>query len=563
MIVLQKKWLYTPPGDAEEKKNLCDEWQIPEIVAEVLLNRGYKTKEDIESFLFPNLKELRDPYKLRNMGEAVFLLQNSIIKKHRIIILGDYDVDGITATALMVEFLRKCGQENVDYFIPNRLKHGYGLTESSTDILLEMNPDLVITVDNGITASKEVQRLNDQGVLTIVTDHHLANTEMLPSGIVVNPNHPECKYPFKEISGCGVALKLIMALRKSLRDSGYWNNKIPEPNLLQSLDLAAMGTVADVVSLTDENRVFTHYGLIVMNEKPRISVKILQRLKKINRITSRSIGFQIAPLLNAAGRLQDANIAVNFLLSVDKNEAEKMAKILDATNFERRGKELEMLDKALILCERQKESPAMILSSPDFHEGINGIVATRLVERFYKPVILLTEDEEKLKGSGRSIPELHLRDTLSKCSDLLDRFGGHAAAAGCSLSSENLSTFRERFFSICKKIIPVSTEPKLTIDGNLSLKDVSDKFVEQIDRLQPFGEGNQEPLFEISAPKKPFKLLKKKHVKWEIEGNFDILGWNLAESFSKTPPSKLVVKLSFNDFGGMRKIQLTINDFQL
>ena len=561
--MLQKKWFYIPSGDTEEVKILCDEWQIPEIVAKVILSRGYKTKEDIESFLFPNLKKLRNPYELRNMEEATLLLHDSIIKKRRIIILGDYDVDGITATALMVEFLRKCGQENLDYFIPNRLKHGYGLTESSTDILLEMDPDLVITVDNGITAAKEVQRLNDEGVLTIVTDHHLADSEMLPPGIVVNPNHPECKYPFKEISGCGVALKLIMALRKLLRDSGFWNNKIPEPNLLQSIDLAALGTVADVVSLLDENRIFTYHGLNVMNEKPRVSIKVLQRLKKIDRITSRTIGFQFAPLLNAAGRLLDANIAVKFLLSGDKKEAEKMAKFLDATNFERRKKESDMLDKALILCEKQKKSPAMILVSPDFHEGINGIVATRLVERFYKPVIILTEDGEKLKGSGRSIPELHLRDALSGCSGLLDRFGGHSAAAGCSLILENLSAFRERFFTICKELIPGSTEPKLKIDGNLKLTEVSDKFVEQIDRLQPFGEGNQEPLFEILAPKIPFKLLKKKHVKWDIEGNFDILGWNLAESFLKTPPSKLVVNLGFNEFGGMRKIQLTINDYQI
>jgi len=222
-----------------------------------------------------------------------------------------------------------------------------------------------------------------------------------------------------------------------------------------------------------------------------------------------------------------------------------------------------MLDKALILCERQKKNPAMILVSPDFHEGINGIVATRLVERFYKPVIILTKDGEKLKGSGRSIPELHLRDALSECSSFLDRFGGHSAAAGCSLILENLSAFRERFFSICKELIPSSTGPKLKIDGNLELAEVSDKFVEQIDRLQPFGEGNQEPLFEILAPKKPFKLLKKKHVKWDIEGNFDILGWNLAESFLKNPPSKLVVNLGFNEFGGMRKIQLTINDYQI
>ena len=233
-----------------------------------------KQREEIKSFLLPSLNNLRDPYELRQMREAVDLLQDTIAKNLRIVILGDYDVDGITATALMLEFLHKCGKLNLDFFIPNRIKHGYGLTESSTDILLEMRPDLVITVDNGITAAREVQRLNDEGIKTIITDHHLADASLLPSGIVVNPNHPECKYPFKKISGCGVALKLIMALRKSLRDSGWWTAERPEPNLRDSLDLAALGTVADVMPLVDENRILTHHGLLVMNEKPRLAIQV-------------------------------------------------------------------------------------------------------------------------------------------------------------------------------------------------------------------------------------------------------------------------------------------------
>tara|TARA_Y100001970_G_C14229511_1_gene857749 strand:+ start:682 stop:2367 length:1686 start_codon:yes stop_codon:yes gene_type:complete len=558
--VLQKKWIYKPLVDAEKVKYFCDEWQMPKLLAEVICSRGFDTREAVESFLFPDLRQLRDPYMLRNMHEAVFLLQDCIKKKRRIIILGDYDVDGITATAMMVEFLRKCGVENLDYFIPNRLKHGYGLTEASTKILLEMKPDLVITVDNGITAFREVKRLKNEGVSTIVTDHHLADNQMVPSGIVVNPNHPECNYPFKEISGCGVALKVIMALRKLFRESGFWNDKRPEPNLLESLDLVAMGTVADVVSLLDENRVLTYYGLNIMNEKPRISVKVLKKLKKVDRITSRSIGFQFAPLLNAAGRLKDANIAVEFLLSEDEQEAMNIAKILDEANRERRRRESEMLEDALLISEKQTNDPALILTSPSFHEGINGLVATRLMERYYKPVIILTEYTKKLKGSGRSIPELNLKNALSECGELLERFGGHSAAAGCSLLPKNLNAFRERFFSVCKELIPAKIEPKIEIDGFLELTKLSEKFVEQIDRLQPFGEGNQEPIFEIIAPKKPFKLLKKKHVKWNISDDFDILGWDLANSFLKNPPSKLVVNLGFNEFAGSRKIQMTIKD---
>ena len=322
----QKQWYDSSTADPEQVKQLCREWNTNPIVAEILLRRGYKTREEITSFLNPQLKNLRDPFELRQMQEAVNLLQEMITENRRIVILGDYDVDGITATALMLEFLHKCGKLDLDFFIPNRIKHGYGLTESSTDILLEMKPELVITVDNGITAAREVQRLNDEGIKTIITDHHLADPSLLPSGIVVNPNHPECKYPFKKISGCGVALKLIMSLRKSLRASGWWTAERPEPNLRDILDLAALGTVADVMPLVDENRILTHHGLRVMNEKPRLAIQVLQKLKNVKTITSRTLGFQFAPLLNAAGRLEDADMAVRFLLSNDQQEAEKMAK---------------------------------------------------------------------------------------------------------------------------------------------------------------------------------------------------------------------------------------------
>jgi len=567
--MLQKKWYESPAMDPDEVKQLCHEWEMHPRVAEILLRRGLKTNSEIKSFLQPSLNNLRDPYELRMMQEAVDLLQEAIVKNWRIVILGDYDVDGITATALMLEFLQKCGYLNLDFIIPNRIKHGYGLTEASTDILLEMNPDLVITVDNGITAANEVLRLNDEGIKTIVTDHHLADPNLLPAGIVVNPNHPECPYPFKKISGCGVALKLIMALRKTFRESGRWTTERPEPNLRDSLDLAALGTVADVVPLWGENRILTYHGLLVMNEKPRLAIQVLQRLKKVKTITSRTLGFQFAPLLNAAGRLVDADLAVHFLLSDDLQEAESMAQILNVTNLERRKKEGEMLKTALNLAEKQKSDPALILVSPEFHEGINGIVATRLVEQFYKPVIILSERnasdsaEKKLKGSGRSIPELHLKDALSVCSDLLLRFGGHAAAAGCSLLPEKLTEFRKRFFAFCHENLPEMLELNLQLDGILDFPDLTNTFVEQLERLQPFGEGNQEPLFSVNAPKTPFMSLKEVHVKWQLNANVEIIGWNRADTFTEKPPSQLAVNLGFNEFRGRRKIQLNIQDSRI
>ena len=563
MEFLKKQWNHSSNADVEKVKHLSDELRMHPLVADILLGRGFKTIKDIQSFLEPNLNNLRDPFQFRHMNLAVELLQDAIVNNWQIIILGDYDVDGITATALVLDFLKSCGVEKVDYFIPNRIKHGYGLTEASTDILLERNADLVITVDNGITAAGEIHRLNDAGIKTIVTDHHLADADLLPSGIVINPNHPECEYSFKKISGCGVALKLVMALRKSLRKLDWWTSARPEPNLRNSLDLAALGTVADVVPLLDENRIITYHGLKVMNDNPRLAIQVLKKLKKVETITSRTLAFQFAPLMNAAGRLKDADIAVRFLLSNDRQEAEEIAIMLDSTNAERREKESEMIQIALKLADEQKNNRALILVSPDFHEGVNGIVATRLVENFNKPVLVLSENEGKIKGSGRSIPEFNLKEVLSDCSDLLERFGGHAAAAGCSLIPENLKAFRDRFIALCDERLPVSVIPKLQLDGTLDYPELNEQFVKQLNRLQPFGEGNPEPLFSVDTPEGPFSSLKQKHVKWNLQGNVEIIGWNCSETFTNSLPSQLAVNLGFNEFQGKHSIQLTIQDIQI
>ena len=299
-----------------------------------------------------------------------------------------------------------------------------------------------------------------------------------------------------------------------------------------------------------------------MNEKPRLAIQVLKSLKKVKTITSRTLAFQFGPLMNAAGRLKDADMAVRFLLSNDRQEAEEMAKILDVTNAERREKESEMIQIALKLADEQKNNPALILVHPEFHEGVNGIVATRLVESFYKPLLIFSEKEGKLKGSGRSIPELNLKEVLSDCSDLLERFGGHAAAAGCSLIPENLAAFRDRFIALCYDRLPDSLVPKLQLDGTIDYSEVTERFIEHLNLLQPFGEGNPEPLFSVNTPKLPFTSLKQKHVKWKLKGNVEIIGWNCSESFNNSLPSQLAVNLGFNEFRGHRSIQLTIQDIQ-
>jgi len=557
---LKKKWNFISIPDSETITKLSEELRLSPLIVEILMKRGYSTQKQIQIFLNPSLRDIRDPYLLRNMPEAVELLQKAIHEDWNILILGDYDVDGMTGTAIMLEFLEQCGCTNLDFFIPNRLQHGYGLTAASTEIILQRKPDLLITVDNGISSFDEIRTLHQAEIQTLITDHHLADAQRLPEGIILNPSHPECNYPFKEISGCGVALKLIMGIRKVLREEGWWTQQRPEPNLKQCLDLAALGTVADVVSLTDENRILVHHGLEVMNNSPRLAIRILKHLQKVSLITSRSLGFQFAPLLNAAGRLEDASIAVKLLLSKDAQECERMVKHLQGVNQERRDKEAEMLQIALEQAEEQQKRCSLVIVSEHFHEGVNGIVASRIVERFHKPTLIFSKREDAYKGSARSIPEVHIKDALNECSDLLGRFGGHSAAAGCSLPPKNFEAFSLKFEKVCAEMLPQKPVPQLELVGHLKYSECNSQLLNQLELLEPFGEGNMEPVFAVSAPEIPFTTLKEKHVKWKLSGGSEILGWNYVEHFLSHPPKTLAVILAYNRFRGNKTLQMTIRD---
>jgi len=556
-----KEWVSAPQPPAWVLDPLVRDCGLHPLVAGILHRRGCETPEAARTFLEIKLDELRNPFELRHMAEAVKAVIAALKSERRIVILGDYDVDGITSTTLLLEFFEACGCKHLAYFIPNRLEHGYGLTAKSTEVLLSMNPEVVITVDNGITAAAEVEQLQSSGITTVVTDHHLPG-DTLPGGIVVNPNHPDCPYPFKRISGCGVALKLALGIRKALREEGWWSVDRPEPNLLHSMDLAALGTIADVVPLVDENRIMVQYGLQVMNTKPRPAITAMRELRRTDKVVPRTVSFQFAPLLNAAGRLKDASVAVELLRSPDEESARLIVEELNRTNEERRSVEAEMRDAAFRIAASQRDRHSLVIAHPEFHEGVNGIVAARLVDRYHKPTIILSQNGDSLKGSARSIPELHVKQALESCADLLDRFGGHAAAAGCALSTDRLDEFSARFEAFCRAALPELPNPKLEIDGMLDESVISDQLVEQLERLQPFGEANPEPIFVVQAPEQEFQTMKDRHVKWQLNGSVEIVGWNLAEMFEQQPPSQLAVTLGFNEFRGRRRVQMLIQEVQ-
>ena len=562
---VQKQWLFAASADESICQSLSRETGLHPLVAGILYRRGYRTPDEVGIFLQPELRQLRDPFLLRHMQEAVELVLPFLRENRRILILGDYDVDGITSTALLLSFLREAGCGQLDYFIPQRLQHGYGLTPASVDVILSRQPELVITVDNGITARKEVQQLQNEGVRVLITDHHLALPDSLPETVTVNPNHPACSYPFKKISGCGVAFKLVMALRKALRETAWWNERRPEPNLKQLLDFAALGTVADVVDLRDENRLLVHAGLQLMNNQPRPAIQALKQVKRVDgEITATTLGFKFAPLMNAAGRLYDASLAVELLLSPTLDQALPLAQQLNNMNEERRNLEQEMLTIAFEQAAQQEDQKGLVLASGQFHEGINGIVAARLAEKTFKPTILLsTTNPERYTGSGRSaIPGFHLKEALQECADQLFRFGGHAGAAGCTVAPENLEAFRTAFARVCEDWLPKQLRPQLLLDGKLPQQGPDALLVEQIQQLEPFGAANPEPLFALPTPQEKFQLLKEHHVKWILSRSTEVIGWNFAEQLQGVKPHQLAVTVGFNEFRGQRKIQMLLKEIQ-
>ncbi len=577
---MNPRWIVHPEHSSQARERLCGALQLHPLVADILLRRGVDTVEEAREFLHPTLRGLHDPFLLKGMKEAAAKIVSALKEGRRIVVSGDYDVDGISSSALLIGFLTEAGAKDARYFIPNRFEHGYGLTPRTTDALLAMEPELVITVDNGITALEEVARLRAAGIETIVTDHHLPLSQGVPEGIVVNPVQEGCPYPDKRISGCGVAFKLITALRKILREEGWWNAQRREPNLKDCLDLVAIATVADIVPLLGENRVLVHYGLEVLN-RPRRRPGLEALLNATGgregagQITEHTLGFQVGPRINAAGRMADGSLAVELLLARDAETAQPLAARLEEENGNRRKKGEEMFREALQSVEtaREEDLPALVVASADFHEGIIGIVASRLVDRFHRPAMVLaevlTEGGDSYKGSARSVPGIHVTRALSACEDLLEDYGGHAGAAGCRFPKKNLDEFRRRFLEGCARQADQAEPPAVYLESRLEPGEIDSQLVEQITGLGPFGQQNEEPCFlvEQSALGASPEVLKERHLKWRLAPGLEMLAWNQASEFESLGEAErnalqYRVRVGFNEYRGQRSVQLTVEGTQ-
>lgn len=487
---------------AELCRKFCQEFSISERLATILINRGINDLNQAGGFLEPSLHNLPDPYQLMGMEKAVERLTLAFRRKEKIAVFGDYDMDGISATSILVDYLRRAGFKQVDFSIPSRLSEGYGLNNQALVHAGKSGVTLALTVDNGISNLEEIATAKDLGIDVIVTDHHQIPEELPEAFAIINPHLPKCSYPDKNLAGVGVAFNLMMALRKRLRESGL----AFDVNLLQYLDLVALGTVADVMPLTGVNRIFVSFGLKEINKTRRLGMLYLLSAAGIKRdepISARDLAFKLAPRVNAVGRVANAKIAVELFLTQDKAIALHNSQILEECNERRRQIEKDIKSEVDTMLKNDASLAAtkvILLASENWHPGVVGIVSSRVAEAHAKPVILIAMDNGVGRGSGRSVPGLNLVAVLDQCQKHLIRYGGHEQAVGLTVAEESIASLRQEIENYLTNITPTQTEtPRLLLDGTLQPNEINRRLLDELQALHPLGYGNPEPMFLLEA----------------------------------------------------------------
>ena len=545
---------------------------ISPLLARILCNRGISDLDVARQFLSPALSDLPNPFLMQDMDRAVARIIQAIQHHEPIAIFGDYDVDGTTATALLYLFLKSLGT-NVGFVIPHRLKEGYGLNIEALKKLHQQNIKLLITADCGVSNQEEVQWAQAHGIDVVVTDHHEPPEILPPALAILNPKRKGCPYPFKDLAGVGVAYNLIIALRSFLREQGFFANGM-EPNLKEYLDLVALGTVSDVVPLTGANRILVKYGLAQLSQSSRPGILALKEIADLGPmpIDTTAVNFRLAPRINAAGRLAEALDAVRLFIATDKSEADSIAGSLNQLNSSRQGIEEKILAEVrerIGSREKGKDAKSFVLASPNWHPGVIGIVASRIVEEFHRPTILIALQEKRGKGSGRSIPSFSLYQGLKHCERWLDAFGGHDQAAGLVIQPEKIAGFSKAFEDLVKKQLREEDFiPRLQVDAWTRLDQINEDFLSELEILSPFGMGNPEPILAVeNLTATESRLVGNGHLRLRIkDGNRirDAIGFRMG---SLHPLGGSQVNMAFspqiNIYQGRKMLQLRIVDLQI
>ena len=569
---MQKRWLVNTTIDSTTVEEFRSVLKVDEVVAELLLQRGITTFEEAEKFFRPKLDELHDPFLMKDMKEAVERLQEAIENQERILLFGDYDVDGTTAVAMMYSFLKDTAI--IDYYIPDRYKEGYGLSKDGIDFAAEHGVDLIISLDCGIKSVELVAYAKEKGIDFIICDHHTPGQE-LPDALVLDPKRKDCSYPYDELSGCGVGFKLL----QGLCDYNNWDYA----KLFELLDFLAISIGADIVPVTGENRVLCYHGMERLNAHPRKAFRELLLLA--NRpfpVTLTDVVFTIAPRINAAGRLRSGRFAVDLMISDDVDQIDLLAEEINADNTDRRALDKEITAEALEQIENDPRSNSKVTTvvfNENWHKGVVGIVASRLIETHYKPTIVLTESNGMITGSARSVHGFDVYEAICACENLLEQFGGHKYAAGLTMKRENLEAFKTQFEQAVKdRIQPELLVPEQKIDLNLSFNQI---FTSQENRLQlprlkrilsqfePHGPGNMKPVFTSNNVfSTDVRILKEVHLKLAMtQPDSDLviegIGFNMSEKMDTVAsglPFQVAYTLESNKWNGKETIQLNLKD---
>lgn len=559
---MRKKWAYIP-FDQTIADNLHQELSISSVLAMLLAQRGISPSPKVRQFLHPEMSQVHDPSNLKDVSKAILRLHKAIEEKESILLHGDYDVDGTTSVAMVYSFLSSLTSPGqIDYFIPNRYRDGYGFTKAGLDFAIEQKANLIITLDCGIRAVEMVEQAKQIGIDCIICDHHLVGDQAPNAVAILNPKQADCAYPYKQLSACGVAYQFLQAY---VQQYG-----IDQTQVTGLLDYVALSIASDVVDMTSENRVLAHFGLEQLNSNPRAGLlALIEKSGRTRPLKISDLVYGLGPMINAAGRLADAELAVKLLLANDQEEAFKLAEFLDRRNEIRKKEDQLTLDEAIQMIESDPTWPAQkafVLYKSNWHKGIVGIVAARLAEKYHRPVILLTRFQETISGSGRSIPGFDLSKAVDHCKEYLTTYGGHRQAVGLTMNANQYDLFKESFLTYANQYDhQAENHPTISVSAILLPEEIDVKLLEEINQLAPFGPKNRRPVFvseELSLAH-THKILKEKHLKLSIQthdGTLAAIGFNLAEQVEQIDFNNFTIcyTIEENNWKGQTTIQLNI-----
>ncbi len=562
---MEKRWKILT-ADKNEALLLQQGLKINQTLTDILVQRGIKTFDQAKSFFRPQLSDLHSPWLMKDMDLAVERILQAFERKEKILVFGDYDVDGTTSVASMYQFL-KAQYEAVDFYIPHRYKEGYGVSKLGIDFAKENGIELIISLDCGIKSVELIAYAKELSIDFIVCDHHLPDDELPKAVAILNAKQPDCNYPYKELCGCGVGFKLMMALAEKLG--------LPEISYLQYLDLVATAIAADIVPMTGENRVMAYYGLKQVNENPCAGIKALMNLAAVQKeMHINSLVFVIAPRVNAAGRMDDAKKAVQLFIEKDPVKAIEFAEMLHSDNFDRREADTSITEEALALLrdDTLTDRKTTFVFKEHWHKGVVGIVASRLIESYYRPTVVLTKSGDVVAGSARSVVGFNLYEAIHECREHLLGYGGHFAAAGMTLLPENVEAFCSKFEEVVSRIIqPELLIPEIVIDAEVSFSELKESFYNIMCQMEPFGPENLRPVFIARNVKDAgfSKIVKDQHIRFVLKQNgltFSGIGFNLATKFhllQMNHPLDVVFTLDNNEWQGTKTLQMKMIDFRL